>query len=183
MSSFKGHVCFIGGRRDESDHDDSVTALREAKEETNMDATSLTILAQLCPVITFSQTLVTPIVAYFDAESFKPVLSTDEVEMIFDLPTERFLSDANHKISSIKNEKGEYFMHYFKDTLTGKKVTTWGFTAFLSAIVSSVIHGHAPDFELDPNLKWSPKERNLNEFLEQFSFNKLAVSEAAFKKK
>ena len=182
MKSFKGDVCFIGGKRDQSDLDDSETALREAKEEANIDSNQLTILAQLCPIITFNQTLVTPIVAFFDKRNFNPVLCADEVEMIFEMPTERFLNKANHKMSSIKNENGEYFMHYFKDNINGKSVTTWGFTAFLCAAISSCIHGKSPDFELDLNFKDKPNEQNLNEYFEKFLSNKLSVSQAAFKK-
>ena len=181
MKSFKGDVCFIGGKRDATDKDDSVTALREAKEEANIDSNHLIILAQLCPIITFNQTLVTPIVAYFDKSRFNPILSEDEVEMIFELPTERFLSKLNHRMSSIRNENGEYFIHYFKDVVNGKSITTWGFTAFLSASISSFLHSKSPEFDLDSNFKENPSIKNLNEWFEEFSSNKLAVSEAAFK--
>ena len=51
----------MGDKRDATDKDDSVTALREAKEEANIDSNHLIILAQLCPIIKFNQTLVTPI--------------------------------------------------------------------------------------------------------------------------
>lgn len=177
MSSFKGHVCFIGGRRDSTDLDDSVTALREAKEEANIEEKSLTILAQLCPLITFNQTMVTPIVAYFDKQQFNPILSPNEVEMIFELPTERFLSNSNHTINSIRNEKGEYIVHFFKDNINGKKITTWGFTAFVSAVISSVIHAKTPEFDLDSNLKLDTNKQDLNEFIEKFSSNKFAISQ------
>jgi 8-oxo-dGTP pyrophosphatase MutT (NUDIX family) len=183
MKSFKGDVCFIGGKRDSTDEDDSVTALREAREEANIDSNHLTILAQLCPIITFNQTLVTPIVAYFDKKNFEPILSVNEVEMIFELPTERFLSKSNHRMSSIKNENGVYSIHYFKDNINGKSVSTWGFTAFLSVAISSFLHSRATDFEFVLNLNENQNKRNLNEMFEEFSSNKLAVSQAVYNKK
>ena len=48
MKTFKGQVCFVGGKRDDSDQNDVATALREAKEEINIESNRLQILAQLC---------------------------------------------------------------------------------------------------------------------------------------
>lgn len=131
LKSFKGQVCFIGGKRDEDDVDDSFTALREAKEEANIESTDLVILARLCPVITFNQNLVTPVIAYFNKSNFTPTLNHKEVDFMFELPTERFLSNRNHEMSCIKNKNGEYFVHYFKDNVCNREITTWGFTVGL----------------------------------------------------
>jgi 8-oxo-dGTP pyrophosphatase MutT (NUDIX family) len=79
MSSHKGEVCFLGGKRDEVDKNDVETAYREAKEEANVDSSSLTFLAQLCPIISFQQLLVTPVLAYFDKTNYQPVLNSKEV--------------------------------------------------------------------------------------------------------
>ena len=65
IKTFKGQVCFVGGKRDAHDTNDVSTALREAKEEINIDSKNLTILAELCPIMTTNGDLVTPIVAHF----------------------------------------------------------------------------------------------------------------------
>jgi 8-oxo-dGTP pyrophosphatase MutT (NUDIX family) len=180
MSSFKGEVCFLGGKKDNSESD-LETAYREAREEANLQADSLVYLGQLCPIITFNQVLVTPIIAYFDKAKFEPILNETEVEIIFDLPTERFLSDVKHKVKIQSNESGEYYIHYFKDTVDGRSINTWGFTAFLSIVVSSLLHGRKPAFKLTPYDHHI--DDNLNDFLQMFVLRKLAVSETHYKNK
>lgn len=178
MKSFKGEVCFLGGKKDNAETDVD-TAFREAKEEANVDAASLTYLAQLPPLMTFNQVIVTPVIAYFDKSHFKPVLNATEVELIFDLPTERFLTNANHKTKLFSNASGQYLAHYFKDKIGDRIITTWGFTAFLAIVISSVLHSRTPTFDVFPGHKLT--NHNLNQFLEKFFFNKLAVSNTHYK--
>lgn len=166
LKSFKGDVCFIGGRIDKTDKNEIETAFREAREEANMEPGSLKVLAQLCPFITFTQILVTPVICYFDKTNFKPIINKDEVDFLFDLPTERFLSNRDYDIKKVGNERGSYNIHYFKDNLENREIVTWGFTSFLSISISIVLHSRMPDFEfeLQPNLNGD----NLNEVFEQY---------------
>jgi coenzyme A diphosphatase NUDT7 len=180
MKSFKGEVCFAGGRRDETDTNEAHTAYREAKEECNIEERDTVLLAELCPIITFNQILITPVIVYFDKSNFKPVLAEAEVDMIFDLPTERFLSNHGHEMQTFKNSSGEYHIHYFKDNVQGREIVTWGFTAFLSICVSMILNERAAEFDLVPNRTF--KSHDMNSYLEEFLFNKLAVSTEYFKK-
>jgi 8-oxo-dGTP pyrophosphatase MutT (NUDIX family) len=179
MNTHKGEVCFVGGKRDDSDLDDVFTAYREAKEEINLEKNDVVLLAQMCPLITFNQMLVTPVVVYFDKKNFKPIKNEKEVELIFDLPTERFLTKENHKMKCIKNDSGEYYIHYFKDIIENRKIVTWGFTSFLSVMVSMIANSKAPAFHLIPHKKLD--KSNINDYLETYLFTKLAFSQTHFR--
>ena len=181
LRTHKGEVCFTGGKMDSTDTDEAFTAYREAKEECNLNAKDTFFLAQLCPIITFNQLLVTPVVVYFDQTNFKPMINKNEVEMIFDLPTERFLSKNDHETKVFKNKSGEYLIHYFKDFIQGREVITWGFTSFLSILISSIVHSKQPDFKLIANMEF--EEKNINHYLEKYLKAKLAVSREYFKNK
>jgi 8-oxo-dGTP pyrophosphatase MutT (NUDIX family) len=183
LNSFPGQVAFLGGRKDENvDKDDVMTAFREAKEEAGVEEHSLTLLAQLCPFISSNLTLVTPVVALFDKSQFIPRVNFDEVEIIFELDTERFVSlngYRNETKVSIFDDSG-YLVHYFDDNVILENqsivsVTTWGFTAFLSCCVACVIHSKIAPFPLVNKSSVVFNIDNLNEFLEAFLFDKLAV--------
>jgi 8-oxo-dGTP pyrophosphatase MutT (NUDIX family) len=178
MKTHTGEVCFLGGKRDSTDLSDAHTAYREAKEECNLNESDTVFLAQLCPIITFNQLLVTPVIVYFDQNNFEPRLNEAEVDMLFDLPTERFLSTQNHEMKGFKNDSGEYYVHYFNDTVQNREVVTWGLTAFLSIVVSVILNGRAAQFELIPNK--SIEHTDINKYLEEYLFAKLAVSREHF---
>lgn len=97
--------------------------------------------------------------------------------MVFDLPTERFLSAEGHKTKTITNAGGSYLIHYFKDKIDEKTVTTWGMTAFLAIVVSSLLHAREPDF--DVMLGKKVDIQRINSYLEKFLFSKMLVAEAA----
>jgi 8-oxo-dGTP pyrophosphatase MutT (NUDIX family) len=151
---FKGEVCFVGGSREnKTDTNDVSTALREAKEEININEKSLSILAQFCPIMTTKGDLVTPIIAYFDENDYEPIIDHKEVSQVFKLPTERFILNEGYTCKKFKAESTEYYLHYFNDTINGKAIQTWGLTAFVSILVSSLLHSRMPDFQLDPDIK------------------------------
>jgi 8-oxo-dGTP pyrophosphatase MutT (NUDIX family) len=181
MKTHTGEVCFLGGKRDSSDLSEVHTAYREAKEECNLNESDTVFLAQLCPIITFTQLLVTPVIVYFDQANFKPRLNKTEVDLFFDLPTERFLTKTNHEMKCFKNESGEYYIHYFNDIVQKREVCTWGLTAFLSIVVSAILNGRAAEFDLIPHSKGIVGS-DVNKYLEDYLFSKLAVSREYFKK-
>jgi 8-oxo-dGTP pyrophosphatase MutT (NUDIX family) len=184
LSTFPGQVAFLGGRKDEDiDKDDVMTALREANEEAGVAESDLIILAQLCPFISSNLTLVTPVVALFNKNRFVPRINSEEVEFIFELNTERFISlNGYRKETKVNTFNGSrYLVHYFDDNDvilendTTVSITTWGFTAFLCCCVACVIHSKKAPFPLvdEPSVDFNID--NLNEFLEAFIFDKLAV--------
>ena len=170
MRTFSGEVCFVGGRADEKDKDEIATALREAKEEINLGSERLIVLAKLCPVVTSKGDLVTPVVAYFDDDDFKPVINEHEVELVFSLPTERFLFSERYTRKSIKNTTDEYYLHFFKDVVNGKPIETWGLTALLCIVISSMLHSRPPSFEVDPTHPLS--NENTIDYLDDYLLNK-----------
>lgn len=173
LRSFSGHVCFMGGRRDKSDLNDVHTAYREAKEEANINSKFLEFICQLRPVLTFNHILVTPVIVYFDQTNYTPILNLNEVDFVFDMPTDRFLRKDGHNMKIFENNNSKYYIHYFQDLIKNRQITTWGFTAFLSIAISSVLHSKQPDFDfisID-----SLDSQNLNEFLFDFSLNILKV--------
>jgi 8-oxo-dGTP pyrophosphatase MutT (NUDIX family) len=165
MKTFKGQVCFVGGRRDATDKSDIETAYREAEEEVGIKPESLTFLAEMCPVITTTGVLITPIVAYLDKTNFQPKLNKHEVEVIFDLPTERFLSVKNHKFTSIRGGKVEHYMHSFANDVEGRNMDVTGVTAFMCVYISSVIHKRLPEFKFDPEI---PLDFEQDKFLQEY---------------
>jgi len=167
MRSHKGQVCFVGGKQDRTDKNEIETAFREAQEEINIRAESLTFLAQTCPILTAASVVVTPIICLFDKSNFNPIINEHEVELIFDLPTNRFLSSNGHTSKRMKSVNGDmYNIHYFDDLIDGRKIATWGLTSYLCIMISSFLHQRNPSFPLDPSLEFNYDR--LNEFTETY---------------
>jgi len=177
MSSFRGDISFLGGKRDKNDTSDVATAYREANEEAGIEAKDLTYMATLCPIVTVNCILVTPILVHFNKKEYKPILNTEEVDMIFELPTERFLSDIGKTTTTYETESGEsYLVHHFKDILSevgDREIETWGYTAFMCVIVSMLIHDRPIPFNMQSSLEFRPD--NVNKLLERFLYKKLRL--------
>ena len=137
---------------EQSDKNVLETALREANEEIGINRENITYIAQLYPLITSNKTLVTPVITFFEDNDYEPKINKNEVDLVFRLPTDRFIFKENHKHESYKIEKtgDEYYVHYFKDILNDKEITTWGVTAIICILASSILHSRAPEFKVDP---------------------------------
>ena len=165
LKSFKGQVCFVGGMWDErTDQNMAATALREANEEIGIRPEHVTLLGQLSPLITSNNILITPVLAHLHA-GFEPVLNKDEVETVFELPTDRFIVDIDHQVKSVKlTGDDEYFVHTFNDSVNNRIMKTWGITALICMLVSTMLHSRAPSFRVDPI--FDVRNDNVNEYLE-----------------
>ena len=177
LKFYGGQICFMGGKFDALDANVIETALREAKEEVNIDSSRLTLLAQMHPLITTNvgsdSFLLYPIVVYYDNHDFTPVLNKDEVDSLYELPTERFLSSENHDISHVQLKGDEFYLHYFSDVVnhqTNAEISVWGITALISIIVSTALHGKAPGFPIDPHIHIDPSD--VNKFFDDFVLHK-----------
>ncbi|KAH0632807.1 hypothetical protein KY284_035593 [Solanum tuberosum] len=92
LSTHPGEVALPGGKMDEEDLDDSVTALREAKEEIGLKSSLVQVITNLEPFISLHLLTVVPVVGLLSRiEEFKPLLNADEVDAIFDVPLDIFL--------------------------------------------------------------------------------------------
>jgi coenzyme A diphosphatase NUDT7 len=153
---------------DDNDKNIIETALREANEEIGIQKENIYLIAQTIPMTTTSRTLVYPVIVFFDDADYKPKVNKDEVDHVFKIPTIRFIQKENHEHKSIKLRNGdEYYVHYFKDTINGIEIQTWGLTALICIITSTILHSRAPEFTVDPKFDFNKLrfKKRINEYL------------------
>ena len=128
------------------------------------------MIARFALLTTYFLGLVTPIIAYFDDSNYTPVLNKDEVECVFQIPTERFISGQNYEQKLLKNKADEYLMHYFQDDVDGKTYKTWGVTAHIIILTSIILHSRLPPFKFDTQLELTME--NLPDYPNDYILNK-----------
>lgn len=143
-----GEVSFPGGKRDDADADDVVTALRESQEELGLDPATVDVLGTLRPFLSKYLLSVTPVLAAIPARhAFRP--NPDEVHSVFACPLEFFLSGSCHRSSDLELESGApYRIHSFdyRDE-DGREYCIWGLTAAMLIEVARLAYGRDPQFE------------------------------------
>jgi 8-oxo-dGTP pyrophosphatase MutT (NUDIX family) len=87
----KGQISFPGGSRDPSDSSFAATAVREASEEIGLPPALVEIIGYLDDQLVLTGYRVTPVVGIVECV-FAPMLSTEEVTEIIDLPLARILA-------------------------------------------------------------------------------------------
>ncbi|XP_019186700.1 PREDICTED: nudix hydrolase 15, mitochondrial-like [Ipomoea nil] len=143
LSTHPGEVALPGGRMDEEDADDSATALREAKEEIGLHPSLVHIVANLNPFISLHLLTVVPVVGLLaKVEEFKPVLNSDEVDAIFDVPLEMFLEEGDIHTRVEKEWEGwKYVCDRFEHQTSEKeRYVIGGLTASILMHVASLIY-------------------------------------------
>jgi coenzyme A diphosphatase NUDT7 len=165
----KGHVSFPGGHRDPSDADAVDTALRESREEINLQPSDLiSILGQLPPRVNLRQMLVTPIVALVSAH-FVPS-PNEEVEFALCVELRRFLTEREHWCSVLDGRYAGY-LHFFRDHDTeGHEAITFGMTASMCVTLACAVYGEPTEFEYSPGEQLEPWAafRSTVRFLEEY---------------
>jgi 8-oxo-dGTP pyrophosphatase MutT (NUDIX family) len=100
-----GQISLPGGRKEETDTDHSVTALRETREEIGVDESMVTLLGPLSALyINRSNYVVYPYVGYTSSRpSFTP--DPGEVQAVIELDIELFLQQEaiSHQTLHFKN--------------------------------------------------------------------------------
>lgn len=143
-----GEVCFPGGKRDPSDHDDVDTALREAEEEIGLSPDDVQVVCTLFPIINKTGLLVTPVVGFIE-ESFCPNPNPAEVSAVFTVPLDFFTSkEDHHSTYGVVGMSGLLHSFYFVDTNSGSQYHIWGLTALLAILVAVLALKKKPDFEV-----------------------------------
>ena len=129
MRSHPGQVSFPGGSIDEGETAREA-ALREAEEETGLDAKGVEIFAELPELwLPPSNFAVTPLLAWWREPSPVAAVSPDEVHAVYRVPLTELI-DETHRIA-VKHPSGWVGPGY----LIGerKDVILWGFTAGIIA--------------------------------------------------
>ncbi|KAJ3274980.1 hypothetical protein HDU76_010660, partial [Blyttiomyces sp. JEL0837] len=148
-----GEVALPGGRKDDTDPSLLHTALRESAEEIGLDPTCFHHLATFDPLVSKHQLLVTPIVGLITQDPSKPpisfLLNPDEVEHVFKVPLEFFLSGNCHRHMQF----GVWRAHGFdwNDPEHGRTFLIFGLTAAILVNIAIVAFGRPPEFETIPN--------------------------------
>ena len=130
MRSHPGQVSFPGGSIDPADPSPQHTALREAEEETGLDPAGVDVFAELPQLwLPPSNFAVTPVLAWWRAQSPVRVVDPREVHAVYRVPIEELL-DPRHRIS-VRHPSGWRGPAF----LIGddKDLILWGFTAGIIA--------------------------------------------------
>ncbi|OEE63776.1 coenzyme A pyrophosphatase [Enterovibrio norvegicus FF-33] len=85
-----GQISFPGGKVENSDQDIVETAIREMEEEIGVCTNRDDLLGCLASLPTVSGYLVTPVIAFVDP-SYTPVIDSNEVDTLFEVPLAQFL--------------------------------------------------------------------------------------------
>lgn len=132
LRAHPGEVAFPGGRVDHGDTDATFTALREAREETGVDAAGVEVLGELPAVpLEHSNHLVTPVLAWW--RSPEPVRVVDERESasVFRVPVVDLLDPARRGVTVLRRGAREFRGPAFEIDDGERTHTLWGFTAML----------------------------------------------------
>jgi 8-oxo-dGTP pyrophosphatase MutT (NUDIX family) len=150
LTDHAGQISFPGGRVEESDASAAATAVREAVEETGLDASAIEVLGELPHYTTGTNYLIRPIVAWAEsALSFRP--DPSEVEEVFEVPAP-FLLDANNHRREEAMYKGRMREYY---AIPFEQRYIWGATAGMLITFSRVV-AHAEGVTLAPAIAMAP---------------------------
>ncbi|WEO78810.1 CoA pyrophosphatase [Cryobacterium sp. SO2] len=128
LGSHPGQIAFPGGRLEAADDGPVAAALREAVEETGLDAAGLEPLGTLPDVpLPVSNHLVTPVPAWWTRPSQVAAMDHAETVDVFRLPVADLLDPANRASTVHAVAGAEYRSPAF--TVDGRLV--WGFTAIV----------------------------------------------------
>ena len=125
VSSHAGQPAFPGGAVDDTDADVVAAALREAEEETGLDASGVEVFATL-PALWLppSGFVVTPVLGWWRVESPVGVVDPGEVESVVRVPLAELLDPANRV--SVGHPSG-----FVGPAFDVRGLLVWGFTAGL----------------------------------------------------
>ncbi|SDX70972.1 NUDIX hydrolase [Marinobacter mobilis] len=139
LSVHSGQVAFPGGKRDLSDRTLVETALRESHEEIGLEPGQVEIIAPLSQVMSRYGILVTPYVGLVPHD-ISLAANPDEIESIFRVPIEFFLTDPRERTDTIPFLDQTYHIPCYR----WGRYEIWGLSAvvlvdFLNAVYDASI--------------------------------------------
>jgi 8-oxo-dGTP pyrophosphatase MutT (NUDIX family) len=150
LTDHAGQISFPGGRVEDDDADAAATALREAHEETGVDARRIEIIGELPPYMTGTGYRITPVVGW-SADPVQYAPDPSEVAEVFEVPAPFLLDPTNHRRESAmyKGRMRSYFAIPF-----GPRYI-WGATAGM-LITFSRVAAHAEGLGVMPPITMAP---------------------------
>ena len=181
LRSHPGSVSFPGGKRDDTDHSDVQTALREAEEEIGLPPDSVRVLGILSRGITLPNTVVYPVVGLIPND-FKPRINPTEVEFAFYMPLKDFL-DENKVMLSKFDIRGRPFLSrsvVYEDEEKSAKV--WGFTANYCTVLAKIVFDQVEFFPMFCDSKLDKGKGLVHDLEEYFKHVKSSLSTRSMSK-
>ncbi|CAA7617682.1 CoA pyrophosphatase [Magnetospirillum sp. UT-4] len=137
LAHHPGQISFPGGRLEDSDLGDAVTAaLRETFEETGLEPERVEVLGRLDDYVTGTGFIITPVVGAI-APPFELLPDPFEVAEVFEVPLAFILDPENHKLHR-RVVEGRHRPFW---ALTWEERVIWGATAGILVNLSDVLGG------------------------------------------
>ena len=140
LTKHTGQVAFPGGRLDPGETA-AEAALREAREEVDLDPAAVTVLGLSDPYETGTGYLVTPVIGWI--ERLPPLTaSPDEVAEIFQAPWDFLMDPANHSRDHLEAPAGVKRWFW---AMTWNEQYIWGATAGIIRGLRTRLYGDEPN--------------------------------------
>lgn len=134
LTDHAGQISFPGGRMEADDRDHFHTALREAEEETGIDAKKIEIVGTIPQYTTGTGYLITPVVGWIEPPvAYRP--DPTEVEECFEVPFDFLMDIGNHHLETAMY-KGRMRSYY---ALPYGRRYIWGATAGMLVTLTRVL--------------------------------------------
>ena len=152
LGQHAGQVAFTGGRVDPGDDGPVDAALREAVEETGLDASGVEVLGTFPPLpLPVSHHLVTPVLAWWATPTPVRVVDVAESAHVFRVPVADLVDPRNRRTVVARRGRRAYRSPGFLVSADGREHLVWGFTAgILDAVLDRL--GWAEPWDHDHTL-------------------------------
>ena len=124
LRAHTGQVAFPGGRIDPEDASPEAAALREAREEVDLDPAFVEVVGRMPDYVAGSGYRITPVLSVV-RPGFHLRLNRDEVDLAFEVPLSFLMDPANHRRGSRMWQDLEWV--FYEMPYDGKRI--WGVTA------------------------------------------------------